>query len=125
MQKKIVLIEDDSDASVMLKRSLTKAGYNVVTLNEGTCIVNGNYGDADLFILDNSIPTIDGLALCKYLRVKNATRHTPVIIVSGNHNIREKARAAGANEFLPKPFATEQLLHLIDTFLSARLPLAV
>lgn len=113
MSKKILLIEDDADFCFILKNVLTKAGYTVGSLHEGKSIVERDFLLPDMFILDNYIPTIDGIALCKYLKLQAKTKDIPVIIVSGNHQIKHKANKAGAAVFLGKPFRADELLKLI------------
>lgn len=70
MPRTITLVEDDIDAAVVLEKILLKAGYHVNVLPEGSAIVEAGYQFPDMFILDNYMPTIHGVALCKYLRLK-------------------------------------------------------
>lgn len=114
MSKKITLVEDDVDAALMLTRILSDAGYSVDSLNEGTSIVEQKFSPPDMFILDNFMPTIHGVALCKYLKLQSNTKSIPVIIISANQQLQNKAREAGATIFLGKPFHTEQLLKLVE-----------
>ena len=118
MQKKILLIEDDFDAAKMLKKILTKAGYVVDVLHEGRDIVEGKFNTPDLFILDNKLPGIEGVAICKYLRIKPVTRQIPVIIISGNDHLAERSNIAGANIFMAKPLDACALLDAVKTHLS-------
>lgn len=117
MRKKILLIEDDADASMMLEKVLNKAGYEVQVFHEGKDIVEERFKLPDLFILDNSLPTIEGIALCKYLRLKPLTKKIPIIIISGSDHIEERSWMAGANHFLAKPLDVKQLLATIGLYL--------
>lgn len=108
--KKIILIEDDADMRQILASILQKAEFDVSHCFEGKDVVNGNLHEPDLYIVDYKTPTIDGLALCKYLRINKRTNRIPIIVMSGNHGIKRKAIKAGANEFLCKPFKEDDLL---------------
>ncbi|MBT1703426.1 response regulator [Chryseosolibacter indicus] len=119
MAKKILVAEDNSDSLIILQNILTSAGYKVEAISAGYNIVENRLDLPDLFILDKNMPTIDGLALCKYLRLKPETNKIPIILISGNQDLEVKAKEAGANEFLSKPFSVTQLLMLISKQLNA------
>lgn len=114
MVKKILLAEDDADIRFILNHVLNEAGYEVELVSTGHNIVNGKHGLPDLFILDKALPVIDGLALCKYLRIKKETRDIPIIMISAFHQLKKKARELGVNEFVEKPFDVKQLVSLVD-----------
>jgi DNA-binding response OmpR family regulator len=118
MRKKVTLVEDDGDALIMIEKVLSEAGFEVDTYSEGTPLVEKNFGLPDVFILDNFMPTIHGIALCKFLKLKEETRSIPVIIISANKQLKHKAEAAGAALFLGKPFHSQELLTLVNTVLS-------
>ena len=117
MRKKILLIEDDLDTSIVLQRILSKAGYAVEVLHDGRDIVGGKFNLPDLFILDNRLPGIEGVAICKYLRIKPFTSQIPVIIISGNDHLEGRSNTAGANLFLAKPLDAQALLNAVKTYL--------
>lgn len=114
MSKKILLVEDEVDATLMLTKMLSNAGYTVDVLPEGTSLVGRDFPLPDMFILDNFMPTIHGVALCKYLKLQSKTKSIPIIIISANQHLKSKAADAGATRFLAKPFHTAQLLKLVD-----------
>ena len=114
MVKKILLAEDDADIRFILQFVLAKAGYDVEPISTGHNIVEGKHGRPDLFILDKALPVIDGLALCKYLKVKEETRDIPIIMISAHHHLKKKARDLGVDEFVEKPFNVQRLLSLIE-----------
>jgi CheY-like chemotaxis protein len=120
MTKRILLVEDDLDSSLILKNLLSKAGYQVDTLTEGRLIVERNFSLPDVFILDNCMPAIDGLALCKYLKLKGDTKEIPILIISGNQHLKNKARKAGAVGFHGKPINTSELLEAIDSLFKTK-----
>jgi len=117
MAKKITVVEDDEDASLMLSKVLSDAGYTVESFAEGSSIVENRFAVPDMFILDNFMPAIHGIALCKYLKLQAITKSIPVIIISANKQIQQKATNAGAVFFLGKPFHSHDLLNLVEIVL--------
>lgn len=120
MVKKILLAEDDPDIRFILKTVLSDAGYEVALLPEGHTIVEGRHEWPDLFILDKSLPVIDGMALSKYLKIKEDTRDIPIILLSSNHKLKNKAKHAGVDAFIEKPFDLKLLLNTIEQQLHER-----
>lgn len=120
--RNIVLVEDDTDACAILTTILTEKGYVVESMPEGRMLLEPTSKLPDLYILDNSIPTIEGVALCKYLKLQPVARGIPVLIMSADHNIMRKAYKAGAASFLPKPFDSEDLLQQVQALLRRHEP---
>lgn len=118
MKKKIVVVEDDEDLSLILKSILNNAGYQVSCMGVGSPIVNNDYDLPDLFIFDIRMKVIDGRALCKFLKLNSRTKEIPVILISGYHEYRQKALDIGADDFLPKPLNIDRLLQTVDTLTS-------
>ncbi|MBT1697559.1 response regulator [Fulvivirgaceae bacterium PWU4] len=118
----IVLVEDDSDACAILTTILTEQGYVVDSMPEGRMLLEPTGRLPDLYILDNSIPTIEGIALCKYLKLQPIAKQIPVLIMSADHGIMRKAYLAGAASFLPKPFDSEDLLQQVQALLCKHEP---
>ena len=119
MTKKILIAEDDADIRFILALVLTNAGYNVEELPTGARIVEGMNRWPDLFILDKAMPTIDGLALCKFLKLKKETKDIPIIMMSSYHRVKTKAHEVGVDDFIEKPFDLEKLLHLVDKHINS------
>jgi DNA-binding response OmpR family regulator len=111
--KRIMVAEDDPDILFILDMILNDAGYQVEPVKDATTIVAGKKDWPDLFILDKDMPTIDGIAVCKYLRLNEQTKDTPIIMISAYHKLRKRAQEAGVNDFLEKPFNLKDLLHII------------
>ena len=112
-RKRITVIENDQDSLYILKQILESRGYSVDTLTNGNGIFANVIKMPDLFILGWNLPTIDGIAICKYLRVQQLSKHIPVIIISA-HPYREKAIKAGVSEYLAKPFDVTTLVEAVD-----------
>jgi two-component system phosphate regulon response regulator PhoB len=121
VNKKILLAEDDADIRFILEMVLKDAGYEVETLSTGNAIVEPRKEWPDLFILDKQLPTIDGLALCKYLKIKRETRDIPIIMISSYHKLKRKATEVGVDGFLEKPFDLKALLEQVEKHMHGRL----
>src|SRR4051812_18179831 len=113
MPKKILIADDDEVLLILLNRSLTHAGYEVQCLNEASAIVNNMYEYPDLFILDKEMGFIDGLAVCKFLRLNKKGSEIPIVIISSTDTLKEKSVQAGANYFMAKPLDVDKLIEII------------
>jgi DNA-binding response OmpR family regulator len=114
MGKKILIAENDPDILHILDILLKEAGYHVQLLPEGSSIVESQVDLPDLYVIDKDLPLIDGLAICKYLRIKTETRNIPIIMISAYHKLKQKAKDAGVNEFVEKPFDVHTFLRTIE-----------
>jgi DNA-binding response OmpR family regulator len=116
-KKRIVIVENDPDMLFMLGKALKDAGYSVQKYQAASLIVENKNQLPDLFILDKDLPMIDGLAVCKFLKVHDETKGIPVIMISA-YPIKAKAKHAGVNEFISKPFELNHLLRTINKYLN-------
>ncbi len=106
----VLIIEDDSQIRRYLRVTLGSSGYNLLeatSAQEGIKQVGLQH--PDLIILDLNLPDIDGLEVARQLREWTAT---PIIILSARNGEKDKVAAldAGADDYLTKPFGTEELL---------------
>ncbi len=106
----ILVIEDDGQIRRFLRATLTSNGYRVLEVTggqEGIRQVSTQH--PDLVILDLGLPDLDGLDVTRQLREWTTT---PIIVVSAREQERDKVLAldAGADDYLTKPFGTEELL---------------
>jgi DNA-binding response OmpR family regulator len=114
MIKKILLAEDDADIRFVLDLVLHQAGYDVEPLPTGSEIVEGKCQWPDLFILDKALPTIDGFAICKYLKIRKETKDIPIIMISAYHKFKNRAKEVGVDDFIEKPFDLKELLKVVE-----------
>src|SRR6202789_104932 len=108
---RILLVEDDPDLSRQLKRALSDAGYAVDHAPDGEeAAFLGETEPYDAIILDLGLPKIDGAAVLEGWR--RASLSTPVLILTARGAWSEKVASfdAGADDYLTKPFHTEELL---------------
>lgn len=115
---RILIIEDDHKIANAVKRGLEQENYAADIEFEG----KGGLGQAltieyDLIILDRMLPEVDGLKICQILRQKNI--NTPIIILTAKDKIRDRVEGlnAGADDYLVKPFAFEELLARVRALL--------
>jgi two-component system OmpR family response regulator len=108
---RILLVEDDADLSRQLKQSLTDAGYAVDHAPDGEeAQFLGETEPYDAIVLDLGLPKIDGVSVLEQWRRANIA--TPVLILTARGAWSEKVSGfdAGADDYLTKPFHTEELL---------------
>jgi CheY-like chemotaxis protein len=120
MKKRILIAEDDLDILFTLNMMLENAGYEVELSANGTYIIEGNYHYPDLFLLDKRIPDMDGLEVCRQLRIKPECKDIPIIIISASPKFGPQALNAGANDFLEKPFQMKDLLQMVGKYTSLK-----
>jgi len=115
---RILVIEDEKKIADFIKRGLKEEGYAVDASYDGE---NGLFlaktNDYDLILLDLMLPKLDGITLCRKLR--EAKVSTPIIMLTAKDAVREKVIGldAGADDYLTKPFAFEELLARIRAIL--------
>jgi DNA-binding response OmpR family regulator len=116
--KTIVVAEDDADILFILDLILSDAGYRVESKCDGRAVVADARSVPDLFILDKEMPHLDGISVAKQLRANERTRETPIIMISAHHHLASKAREAGVNDFLGKPFELKDLLMMVKKYIN-------
>jgi DNA-binding response OmpR family regulator len=109
---KIMVVEDDKQASTFLAELLTMEGYVPIVVNESSKALSMAKATLpDAFLLDLMMPDPDGFKLCRMLRADRHFTKTPVIIVTAldDTDSRIVAFGAGANDYLVKPFHIDEL----------------
>jgi len=109
---RILIVENDEDTLFLIANALKNAGYNVESSTAGAGIVEFKHSVPDLFILDQGLPTIDGIAISKFLRLQKATRNIPIVMISGLE-MTDRAKQAGIDYFVRKPFQITELLSAV------------
>jgi two-component system cell cycle response regulator DivK len=118
---KILLVEDNELNRDMLSRRLVKRGYEVIVALDGREGVEKARSDAPaLVLMDMSLPVLDGWEATRELRADPTTRSIPVIALTAHAMAgdREKAMAAGCDDFDTKPIELERLLGKIEALLA-------
>jgi len=110
---KILYVEDNEDNIFMLKNRLTRAGHTVVVATDGAQGVAMAASERpDVILMDLSLPVLDGWQATREIKAAADTKHIPVIALTANAMAgdREKALAAGCDDYDTKPVELPRLL---------------
>ena len=119
---KILYVEDNEDNIYMLTRRLSRKGYEVIVATDGAKGVEMAQSEGPaLILMDLNLPVMDGWEATRRLKAAPETQGIPIIAVSAfaMASDREKALAAGCDDFLSKPINFKSLYSKIETFLSS------
>ena len=108
---RVLVVDDDPDVRDSLRRSLTFEGYSVTTAADGEQALDSVAAACpDIVVLDLQMPLLDGLETCRRLREQG--NEVPVLILTARDGTRDRVTGldAGGDDYLPKPFALEELL---------------
>lgn len=118
-KKKIIVADDDAGIIDAVGIMLSMAGYEVhPTLNGGILLSMQPKDYPDLILLDIWMSGEDGTEICRALKADAATKEIPVILFSASKEIEQSAFAAGADDFLAKPFEMKALLSKISNLIN-------
>lgn len=114
-ERQVLLVEDDRDIRAALGAILADEGFDVLTVPNGFDGLASLEGmRPDLIILDWMMPVIDGGAFLKALRGEYDYQ-PPVLVITAGRVTRDEALAAGATDFLLKPFDIDELMQRVRT----------
>jgi CheY-like chemotaxis protein len=122
---RLLLVEDNEESRDALSRRLQRTGYEVLTAVDGQQGIEAvRAGSPDLVLMDMSLPVLDGWQATRQLKADPQTRHIPVIALTAHAMAgdREKALAAGCDEYETKPVEFDRLLGKIQGLLGASSP---
>ena len=117
---KILIVEDNEMNRDMLSRRLIRRGYTVVTAVDGEQgLVAAEAERPDLILMDMSLPVMDGWEATRRLKAESATQAIPVIGLTAHAMTgdRDKAMAAGCDDYDTKPVELPRLLEKIEALL--------
>ncbi|WP_417240090.1 response regulator transcription factor [Celeribacter halophilus] len=113
---RILLVEDEDNIAIAIEVLLGRAGYDLVRVSRGDqALPNIRAQKPDLVVLDVTLPGCSGYEVCQRLRSDPALSHIPVLMMSARVSQAEqrKGLAMGADAFLTKPFAMDDLKGLV------------
>ena len=113
---KIMYVEDNEDNVYVLKRWFSIVGFELIVASDGEqAVAMAAQALPDLILMDQSLPGIDGWEAARRIKASAVTRHIPVIALTANamSGDREKALAAGCDDFDTKPVDIERLTEKI------------
>jgi two-component system alkaline phosphatase synthesis response regulator PhoP len=119
--KKIMIVDDDFEATSILESLLKLKGYQPYSVNDSTIAADkASLIHPDMFLLDLMMPEIDGFKLCRILRANLEFAHTPIIIITAlsDNDSRIVAYGAGATDYITKPYLPKDLLAKIEDFIT-------
>jgi two-component system cell cycle response regulator DivK len=120
MTKRILVVEDQEDLRGVLRDLLSGSGYEVVEATDGQAGVNKAKSEGpDLILMDIQLPVLDGYEATRQIKADPSLAKTPIIAVSSfaMKGDEEKARGAGCDHYVTKPYSPLQLLRTIRSVL--------
>ncbi|MGW5386061.1 response regulator transcription factor [Nocardia sp. NPDC003963] len=120
---RILVVDDDRAVRESLRRSLTFNGYTVDLAVDGIDALEKATADRpDALVLDVMMPRLDGLEVCR--RLRSTGDDLPILVLTARDSVSERVAGldAGADDYLPKPFALEELLARLRALLRRRAP---
>jgi len=121
MTKRILVVEDQEDLREIARFALEGAGYEVIEAATGAeGIAKAEAEWPDLVLMDIQLPVLDGYQTTRRIKALPRMARTPIIAVSSfaMKGDEEKARAAGCDAYVTKPYSPKQLLGLVRQFLA-------
>jgi DNA-binding response OmpR family regulator len=119
---KILIVDDDVTITELMKALVIMGGHEPTTVNDSLLAMETARSlHPDLITLDLMMPGLNGFELCRLLQEDPALAETPIMIISAKDDLysRERAFAAGAREYLVKPFDVDEFLEKVELFASA------
>ena len=120
MSKKILMVEDTEDNRQILRDLFESTDYELLEAVDGAAgIEMASTHKPDLILMDIQLPVLDGYETTRRLKSNPETRHIPIIAVTSYalSDDEAKARAAGCDGYVTKPFSPRQLLAKVREFL--------
>jgi two-component system, OmpR family, KDP operon response regulator KdpE len=107
---RVLIVDDEPPIRKLLRMGLTAQGYHVLEAPDGATALNLIAEKPDLIILDLGLPDIDGLDLLRSIRAQN--ERVPIVVLSsrGDEAAKVQALDIGADDYVTKPFGTDELL---------------
>jgi len=112
---RILIVEDERSLREALVEVLTRRGFEVEAEADGVAgLAAASRGDVDLVLLDLTLPRMDGVEICRRVRMERPALPILILTARGSEDDRVKGLRAGADDYLVKPFGTQELLARID-----------
>lgn len=125
MKKHILVVDDEIGALTLIGIMLERGGFSVLKAKDArSALTTLDQNTPDLIILDVMMPGMNGIDLCRVIRERDDTDHTPVLILSARGDAESIMRGieAGANDYLPKPILHHDLVAKVRSMLGQDTP---
>lgn len=119
--KKILLVDDSTTMLLMEQMVLGSNGYQILTAQDGEAGLRAALSHRpDLIVMDVVMPGMDGVEACRRLRANEATRETPILLVTTRSESAyvQEGLLSGCNDYVLKPIDTNELLTKVKNLLS-------
>jgi len=116
----ILIVEDDADIAELVQRYLSRAGHSTAIVGGGDQAIEAVAGRLpDLVILDLMLPGLDGLEVCRSLRLGGETRALPIIMLTARSEESDRIAGLelGADDYVTKPFSPSELVARVGALL--------
>jgi len=123
MSRSVLVVDDEPNIVLSIKFLMKQKGYEVRTASNGEEALQAlNEKVPDLILLDVMMPKPDGYEVCQKIRATAQWKDIPVIMLTakGREVEREKGFAMGADDYLTKPFATQELVAKVQAILDEK-----
>lgn len=120
MAKTILLVEDSMTELALIKNALQSKSYNLIIANDGEEAINkATKENPDLIVLDVVLPKKNGFQVCRQLKTNAQTKGIKIVMLTSKDQESDKfwGMKQGADEYLTKPFKTDELLKIIGKFI--------
>jgi two-component system cell cycle response regulator DivK len=122
MSSRILVVEDNADNRVLIMDVLDSMNYEVIIATDGEEGVKKATAERpDLILMDISLPQMDGLDATRRIRATPELQHIPIIALTAHARVgdRERALAAGCNDYVSKPIDLRELANKLTRYLQA------
>ncbi len=114
----VLVVDNDEDMLVIMQHTLLDEGYDPIFSPNGQNIMSIiRERHPDLVLMDINMDGLNGADLCREIKMHTDTSSIPIVIYSGNSNIKTVMIECGADDYLTKPFETGKLKEVIDRLL--------
>ena len=120
---KVIVIDDSLSVCFAIERMLRSRGMEVISHRSGEAALEGlEPEEPDLVLCDLVLPDIEGFQICTFIKQSPVLADVPVIVISGivDEEVRAQAKEVGAEAVLKKPFASDEMLTLVEKILRRR-----
>lgn len=113
MAPHVLVVEDEEALAQLLKYNLEKEGYRVTVAEDGEeALILVDESNPDLVLLDWMLPKVPGIEVCRRLRARSDARNIPIVMLTARGEESERVRGLdmGADDYVVKPFSTQELM---------------